>query len=120
MLAQPAFQFHKTERTRLVEIDQQPICCGVIKFQDVSVHSKKRSSHRYSGTFVAVHERMVLRETLPKRCGFLNQVFVVTGLRTRQRRLKSAAITDSEGTAKPPDEAAVGEDGVFGVGVIGH
>ena len=65
-------------------------------------------------------ERMVLREALPERGGFLDQVCEVTGLRARQRRFERGAIADSEDTAKSCDQPAVGGNDFFDSGVVGH
>ena len=81
VLTQPAFQPLEPERAALVKSDQELKCLDVVKFQDVPVHPTKGSRHRDGCTLVAVDEGMILREAFPQRGGFLNQVFVVTGLR---------------------------------------
>ena len=64
----------------------------VIELQPISVHSQKCCRHCHRGAFVAIHERMILRKTLPKCSRFLNEVVVITTLRSRQSRLQGSAI----------------------------
>ena len=52
-----------------------------------------------SRTLVAVDKGMVLREALPERCGLLDQVGVITGLRSVEGGFQQPLIPDTMGAA---------------------
>src|ERR1035438_4471954 len=69
---------------------------------------------------LTIHERMVLRQTLPKRSRFLNQIVVVTGLRPRQRGFEGATIPNAKGAPEFRDQSRVNGDHLVNVRIIGH
>ena len=63
---------------------------------------------------------MILRETLPKRSGFLNQVDVITGLGASERGFQTAAVTDTKRSAESLNEAGVNRENILKPGVGRH
>ena len=49
-----------------------------------------------SYALVAVKERVVLREALPERRGFFDEIGIVTGLRPRESSFERTAVADAE------------------------
>jgi len=73
-----------------------------------------------SDPFVAVHERMILREALPHSGRLLNQVLVLAAPRARDGGLKRGAIPEAHCSAETRDETFVGQKNLFDAGIAGH
>lgn len=92
VFAKPLIELLKPHSTGLVEVHQEQERLSVVEFQPVAVDAEKRSGHCDRNTFVAIDERMVLRETFLQRGSFLNDVTVVPAARSGQRRLQGCTI----------------------------
>jgi hypothetical protein len=88
MLAQPCLQFLESQPASFVKANQEREGLDVVEVQPISVYFQKccRPSHR--DALVAVHERMILRQALPKCSRFLNDVGVITTLRSRPLQIR--------------------------------
>lgn len=65
----------------------------------MSVHEQKRVGGSEGDTFVSIEKRMITRERLHERCGFLGDVRVVTHLRAEYSRFQEALIAHSMSSA---------------------
>ncbi len=85
MLSQPSLKLANMHLASLIETDDKREGFSVVEIQLVAINSQERRRDRYRDTLVAINERMILRQALPKRSSFLNHVFIVSGLGSRQR-----------------------------------
>jgi len=76
--------------------------------------------HGNSDSLVSIHERVVLRQALPKGGRFLKNVIVVTGPWPRQCRLKRVAGKDSQGAPEFGDQPGVDSDDFIDGWIKGH
>ena len=101
VLTKSAIQFFKPHSACLVKVQQERNRVGVIEFQAVAVNSKESRRHGHRDTFVSIHERMVLRETLPQNGCVLSHVAVVPAARSGQCRLQRSTIPDPSDASEP-------------------
>src|SRR5690242_13215926 len=75
---------------------------------------------RHGDAFVAIDKWMILGQAFPKRSAFLNEVGVITALRSCQGGFKGASVSDTKGTAESGDQLSVDGDHLIHGWVEGH
>ena len=103
-------QFAETKRARFVPPNKERESLSVIKSEAVSVHLQERCRHSHRYSFVPVDKWMILRKALPKRRSLLNEVNVMTGSRSTQRRFERAAVPDAERASELFNQTSVRGD----------
>lgn len=83
--AQPRFEFGEPHLSAFVEAGEEQKRGGVIEFQTVAVDLQKGCGDCDGYPLVAIDEWMILGQAFPERGSLLNQVAVITGLRSGQR-----------------------------------
>jgi hypothetical protein len=102
--AQPHLQLRETETPRGVQRHEELEGCPVVELQTITVDPEKSGGDSDSDPFVAVHERMILREALPKSGRLLDQVLVVAAGRARDGGLKRPPIPEARCSAETRDQ----------------
>jgi hypothetical protein len=60
-----------------------------------AIDGKECVGDRERRPFVAVYKRVVLRQALPHRCGFFDQIGVIPGLEPVERGFEETTISDT-------------------------
>src|SRR3982074_148771 len=120
ILLQPRNQVLHVEDPLLEELDQKVVNRLGTPGDSEAIDAQKDVGPRKSNPFVAIHEWMVLHETLQESGGLMNDRVVVAGLWPMQGRFERAGITDSRGTAVALDQLFVEEEGVGQTDILGH
>lgn len=110
MLTKPALKFSESKRAGFIKSHEESEGVKVIELQPISVHSKECRRYCNCDAFVAIHEGMILGKALSKRGRFLNDVGVITGLRSRQSGFERAQIPDAKRASELFDQSEVDGD----------
>lgn len=107
MLAQPALELREPQCSGFVQANQKREGLDIVERQPISVHSQKCCCYGHGDALVAVHERMILGQALPKCRRFLDDVVVIAGPRPRQSRFERASIPNAERASELGDQSGV-------------
>ena len=99
VVAQPWDKLVEAELVRFVEVGNENIGLLGIRRETRAVDGQKSVRGGESSPLVAVNKRMVLREALPERGGFLDQIGVMPGLRPVESGFEQPGIPDTLGPA---------------------
>ncbi len=82
MDTQPTLKLAELKPIRFIETCDKGVCLHRICRKPDSINGQKSVSGGERRVLIAVNERMILGQTFPKRCSFLNKICVITGLWT--------------------------------------
>lgn len=119
MLAQPRFKFSESQPSTLIQVDKKCKCFAIVEFQAMSVDTQKCRRHGHGDSLVSIDE-WILRDAFPESGSLLNDVRVVTALRSGNRRFKSTTFPDAERTSKLGYEQGVDRDYLVHGRIEGH
>jgi hypothetical protein len=102
--AQPLLQFDEFHRTALIEANQRENASRSSNSSRYPFTFRKAAVTSDRETLVSIYERMILRQALPERGRFLNNVLVLAALWPRQSGSKGAEIPNAKGTSELRDQ----------------
>jgi len=76
-----------------IQVEHEGFCLASACGQSDLVDGKEGIHCGEGGALVAVNEWVVLRQTFPESGGFLNQIGIIAGLRSKNGRFERAAIS---------------------------
>jgi hypothetical protein len=110
VLAQPVIEFREPQAPGFVQTDQEGKGLDIVGLQLISVYSQECCHCCHCDPFVPVNERMILRQTLLQRRGFLDDVDILAAQRSGQGRFERTTIPDAERTSELGDQPSVDGD----------
>lgn len=84
MTPEPGDETVEAELVGFVECGNERVSLLGVRRQSRAIDGEKGVRSSECRALVAVDKGMILREALPQRCRFLNQVGVITGLRPEE------------------------------------
>ncbi len=85
----------------------EPVCRERFDFQIMAVDTQKRVRRRETDSLVAVEEGMVIGVRFHQRGGFMNQIVVVSALRTKDGSFQEPPVPKPMNSTKLLDELPV-------------
>src|SRR5579862_184068 len=118
--AQPWDKLVEAELVCFVKVSDEFISLLGVRCEARAIDGEKSIRRGESRPLVAVDKGTVLREALPERCGFLDQVSVITGLRSVEGGFQQPLIPDAVGAAIAFDQVGMHGQHFRHGEIVGH